>query len=642
MTLLKYSAAALALLPASAMADAWDDVIVVTASGFAQPRSETGQAIDIVDRERLDQLQSATIGDALQSVPGVTVAARGGLGGQTSAFLRGGNSSQTLVLIDGVRINDLTSPNGAFDFGSLMTGNIGQVEVLRGPNSIIWGSQAIGGVVNIQSLAPVDGFEGRFGAEYGAADTKRVNANIAGTGGLFEGSLGGSYVDAQGISALAGGTERDGFENFAGNGRLKVNISDGFNLDFRGYYNHATVEYDSAFGIGANALPVTRNRQFVGYVGANVVALDGRMQNRIAYTRTDIRRLGTDPVLFSFNNFIVRGNIDRAEYHTAFDVNDALTLTAGLEYERSFASTSFEGAAADVARNHVTSGFSQIIVHPLAGLTVTGGVRHDQYRDYGGQTTLGGNIAFTPNDGRTMLRATYGEGFRAPTLSEGQPPYGNPDLRPETARNFDLGFEQQILDGKALFFATYFNRRITDLIDTTYDDPAFPEGTYINVRDKVRARGAELELNADLSGGWGLSASYTYSRVRNQGSSVQRDRNPEQYGRAAIVYAPQTGRFGANLSANWVGDVWSTASGFGRMNYGNYAVVDAGAHLWLDQARRNRFGINVENLFDRDYASTGYRSAVSDAGVQDGSNSRFLYFYRGVPRTLRVSYGLSF
>jgi outer membrane receptor for ferric coprogen and ferric-rhodotorulic acid len=91
-----------------------------------------------------------------------------------------------------------------------------------------------------------------------------------------------------------------------------------------------------------------------------------------------------------------------------------------------------------------------------------------------------------------------------------------------------------------------------------------------------------------------------------------------------------------------VGDVWSTASGFGRMNYGNYAVVDAGAHLWLDQARRNRFGVNVENLFDKDYASTGYRSAVSDACVLDGSNSRFLYYYRGVPRTLRVSYGLSF
>jgi vitamin B12 transporter len=609
MTLLKYTAAALALLPASAMANEWDDVIVVTASGFEQPRSETGQAIDIVDRERLDQLQSATIGDALQSVPGVTVAARGGLGGQTSAFLRGGNSSQTLVLIDGVRINDLTSPNGAFDFGTLMTGNIGQVEVLRGPNSIIWGSQAIGGVVNIQSLAPADGFEGRFGAEYGAADTKRMNANIAGTSGLFEGSFGGSYVDAQGISALAGGTERDGFENFAGNGRLKVNISDAVNLDFRGYYNHATVEYDSAFGIGANALPVTRNRQFVGYVGANVVAFDGRMQNRVAYTRTDIRRLGTDPVLFSFNNFIVRGSIDRAEYHTAFDVNDALTLTAGLEYERTFASTSFEGAAADIARNHVASGFSQIIVRPVAGLTVTGGVRHDEYNDYGGQTTLGGNIAFTPNDGRTMLRATYGEGFRAPTLSEGQPPYGNPDLRPETARNFDLGFEQQILNGKARFFATYFNRRSTDLI-------AFSFATFQSENiDRVKSTGVEAGFNLNPTDRLDVRASYTLIDAVNRSAGANFGNRlalrPQHSGSLTVDWQTPIG-LSVGSSVLLIGDSFDDASNSVALD--GYALVGLRASLPIND-RLELYG-RVDNIFDVQYTVVaGYKSFDRNAAV---------------------------
>ncbi len=609
MILLKYSAAALALLPTSAMADAWDDDIVVTASGFEQPRSETGQAIDIVDRERLDQLQSATIGDALQSVPGVTVAARGGLGGQTSAFLRGGNSSQTLVLIDGVRINDLTSPNGAFDFGTLMTGNIGQVEVLRGPNSVIWGSQAIGGVVNIQSLAPADGFEGRFGAEYGAADTKRMNANIAGTSGLLEGSFGGSYVDAQGISALAGGTERDGFENFAGNGRLKVNISDAFNLDFRGYYNRATVEYDSAFGIGANALPVTRNRQFVGYVGANVVAFDGRMQNRIAYTRTDIRRLGTDPVVFSFNNFIVRGSIDRAEYHTAFDVNDALTLTAGLEYERTFASTSFEGAAADIARNHVASGFSQIILRPVAGLTVTGGVRHDEYRDYGGQTTLGGNIAFTPNDGRTMLRATYGEGFRAPTLSEGQPPYGNPDLRPETARNFDLGFEQQILDGKARFFAIYFNRRSTDLI-------AFSFATFQSENiDRVTSTGVEAGFNLNPTDRLDIRASYTLVDAVNRSVGANFGNRlalrPQHSGSLTVDWQTPIG-LSVGSSVLLIGDSFDDASNSVALD--GYALVGLRASLPIND-RLELYG-RVDNIFDVQYTVVaGYNSFGRNAAV---------------------------
>jgi vitamin B12 transporter len=609
MTYLKYAAAALALLPTSALADEWDDVIVVTASGFEQPRSETGQAIDIVERERLDQLQSATIGDALQSVPGVTVAARGSLGGQTSAFLRGGNSSQTLVLIDGVRINDLTNPNGAFDFGPLMTGNIGQVEVLRGPNSIIWGSQAIGGVVNIQSLAPVDGFEGRFGAEYGAADTKRMNANMAGSSGLIEGSFGGSYVDAQGISALAGGTERDGFENFAGNGRLKLNISDAFNLDFRGYYNHATVEYDSAFGIGANALPVTRNRQFVGYVGANVVALDGRMQNRMAYTRTDIRRLGTDPVVFSFNNFIVRGSIDRAEYHTAFDVNDALTLTAGLEYERSFASTSFEGAAADIARNHVASGFGQIIVRPLAGLTLTGGVRHDQYRDYGGQTTLGGNIAFTPNDGRTMLRATYGEGFRAPTLTEGQPPYGNPDLRPETVRNFDLGFEQQILDGKARFFATYFNRRSTDLI-------AFSFATFQSENiDRVKSTGAEAGFNLNPTDRLDIRASYTLVDAVNRSAGANFGNRlalrPQHSGSLTVDWQTPFG-LSVGSSVLLIGDSFDDASN--SVGIYGYALVGLRASLPIND-RLELYG-RVDNIFDVQYSVVaGYNSFGRNAAV---------------------------
>ncbi|MES2783392.1 MAG: TonB-dependent receptor, partial [Pseudomonadota bacterium] len=414
MTIYKYTAAALAMLPMTAFAQTQEDEIVVTASGFEQPRSETGQAIEIVGRDRLDQLQSPTIADALQTVPGISVATRGGLGSQTSAFIRGGSSAQTLVLIDGVRINDLTSPNGAFDFGALMTGNVGRVEVLRGPNSIIWGSQAIGGVVNVQSLAPVSGNEGRIGAEYGSYDTKRLNANVAGSSGILEGSVGGSFVQSDGISALAGGTERDGYDNLTGNARLKVNVSEGFNLDFRSYYNRATVEYDSAFGVGANGLPISRNRQFVGYVGANFDLLDGRWQNRIAYTRTDIKRIGTDPVVFSFNNFNVRGAIDRAEYRAAFDLNDALTLVAGLEYERTFASSSFEGAAPDMARNDVGSGFGQIILRPLTGLTLTAGVRHDAYSDYGGQTTFGGNAAFTPNGGLTVFRATYGEGFRAP------------------------------------------------------------------------------------------------------------------------------------------------------------------------------------------------------------------------------------
>ena len=601
-TIFRYAAAALAVLPTSVFAQAADDDIVVTASGFEQPRSETGQAIEIVGRDRLDPLQSATIAQVLQTVPGVSVATRGGLGGQTSAFIRGGSSAQTLVLIDGVRINDLTSPNGAFDFGALMTGNIGRVEILRGPNSVIWGSQAIGGVVNVQSIAPVDGFEGRLGAEYGGYDTKRLNANIAGTKGVFEGSVGGAFVKSDGISALAGGTERDGYANATGNARLKVNISDSFTLDFRSYYNRAKVEYDSEFGVGANGLPVSRNRQFVGYVGAQFDMLDGRLHNRIAYTRTDLRRIGTDPIVFSFNNFNVRGAIDRMEYHTAFDLNDALTLVAGLEYERTFASTSFEGAAPDVARNDVVSGFGQIIVRPVTGLTLTAGVRHDAYSDYGGQTTLGGNLAFTPNEGRTMFRATYAEGFRAPTLTEGQPPYGNLQLKPETARNFDLGVEQQFLEGKAQLFATYFNRRSNNLI--AFSPVSFQSENI----DKVTAKGLEIGLDLNPSSQLDIRASYTLVDAINRtvGDTFGNRQALRPQNSFSLTADWQTA-FGLSLGSSLlvIGDSFDDAANNVRLN--GYAIWGLRASMPLSDALE--VYARVENMLDAQYTVvSGYNS----------------------------------
>ena len=594
MKLLKYSAAALALSPVCVFAQDDNEDIVVTASGFEQPRSETGQAISVLDNARLEELQAISIIDALRTLPGVAIATRGPVGSQSSVFLRGGNSSQTLVLIDGVRINDPSSPNAAFDFGALLTGNVGRVEVLRGPNSIIWGSQAIGGVVNVQSLSPTQALAVNAGAEYGFADTLRANANLSGTSGLFEGSIGGAFYRTDGISALAGGAEKDGFENWAANGRLKVNVAENFALDFRGYYNRGTIEFDSPFGVGADGLPVARNRQFIGYVGANFDLADGRFQNRVSYARTDITRVGTDPVVFSFNNFDVKGTIDRFEYHSAFDVTDAVTLVFGADHERTFASTSFEGAPADIARNQVTSGFGQLIVRPVTGLTITGGVRYADYSDYGGQTTLGGNIAYTPNGGDTVLRATYGEGFRAPTLSEGQPPFGNPNLKPETARNFDLGLEHRFLDNNALVYATYFNRKSSDLI-------AFSFTTFQSENiDEVDTDGIEVGFALQPTDGLNIQANYTLTNAINRSAGANLGNRlalrPQHSGSLTIDWqTPWRLKLGASVL--FAGDSFDNASNSVRLD--GYTL----AHLRASYPLNDQLELygRVENLFDTQY-----------------------------------------
>ena len=578
-----------ALLPVSAWAS---DDIVVTASGFEQPRSETGQAITVIDRDRIDALQATTIGDVLQILPSISVRQSGGRGQQTSAFIRGGNSSQTLVLIDGVRINDPSSPNGAFDFGALMAGNVGRVEVLSGPNSVIWGSQAIGGVINVQTLVPTSGLVLSASGEAGSHDTQQGRANISATTGIVEASAGGSWYSTDGISALAGGQERDGYENISTNGRLKFNLSDALSLDLRGYYNRGRIEYDGAFQ-GADSLPEVRNKQFVLYAGLNASLLDGRWRNRISYSRTDIDRTGTDPVIFSFNNFDVSGKVDRFEYHGSFDLNDAVTLVYGVEHERTSTSTSYEGAVPDTAKNDVISLFSQAIVRPMVGLTLTGGVRYDDYDVYGGHTTLGGNIAYTPNEGRTVARLTYAEGFRAPTVTEGLPPYGNTSLKPETARNFDVGLEQQ-LGGLARFFVTYFHRKSDNLI--AYNFATFQSENIA----RVRASGVELGAILHPATGLDLQASYSLVNARNRSAGPnfenRLERRPQDSLNASIDWnSPWKLTLGASLQM--VGDSYDDAANSVALD--GYALADVRASYPLTDVVEI-FG-RVENLFDTQY-----------------------------------------
>jgi vitamin B12 transporter len=591
-----------------------DNEITVLATGFAEPQSESGQAISVIDQDRLEQLQSVTISDALRSVPGVSVAQRGTVGSQTSVFLRGGNSSQTLVLIDGVRVNDPSSPNAAFDFGTLLVGNTGRIEVLRGPNSIIWGSQAIGGVVNVETIKPAKDLAIKAGIEYGHADTLSARANVSGSSGIVEASLGGSYYRTDGISALTGGTELDGSRIYALNGRVKVSLTPDLSLDLRGYFTDNQLSYDSNASGGGTSLAEVRNKQAVGYAGVNFALADGRFQSRLAYTRTHIDRVGVDPVVFSFNNYDVSGSIDRFEYRGSFKLSDMVTLVAGAEHERIHASTSFEGFAPDIADDRVTSGYAQLSLKPLEGLTLTGGVRHDAFSDYGGHTTLGGNIAWSPNGGATVLRATYGEGFRAPTLTEGQPPFGNPALKPETASNLDLGIEQTLFGEKLRASATWFRRRSADLISFSS-----ATGQSENV-GQVDTDGLELSLAGRVTGTLQIEANYTLTNAINRSATNFGKRlqlRPQHSGSIMIDWKSPLGvKLGGTLAL--VGDSFDDAANAVRLD--RHALVTLRAS-WPVTGQIELFG-RVENLGDEQYQTVaGYGTYGRSAHI--GARARF-------------------
>lgn len=570
--------------------------IVVLASGFEQPRDQTGQAITSVSRDRLDQLQSVSVGDALRTLPGVAVAKRGAFGGLTSVFIRGGNSSQTLVLIDGVRVNDISTPNAQFDFGPLLAGSVDRVEVLRGPNSIIWGNQAIGGVVNIETWKPKGPFGIDAGLEYGYADTVSGHANISGTSGILEASFGGAYYRTDGISALVPGTERDGSRIYSLNGKFKVNLTSNFNLDFRGYFNDARVEYDNGFAFTTtpgNALPVAFNKQFVVYAGANLDLADGKFHNRIAYTRTDIKRVGIDPEVFSYNNFTAKGTIDRFEYRGSYDLAEIATLTAGAEHEEINSYVQYEFDPATTQKNSVTSGYAQLSLRPITGLTLTGGVRHDAYTDYGSHTTLGGNLAYTPNEGRTVLRAAYGEGFRAPTLSEAQPPFGNINLKPETGRNLDIGIEQKLFGDRIQATATYFRRRTTNQI--AYNPLAFQSENI----ERVNTDGLELSLIADPTDTLHVEANYTLTNSYNRSGANFGKRLQLRPQHSGTVTADWTSPIGLKVGGTLTvaGDSFNDAANLVRIK--GFTLFDLRAAYPITKTVEI-YG-RIENLFDTKY-----------------------------------------
>jgi vitamin B12 transporter len=603
-SLLALTAATPALAQSNPDGDRSDSDIVVTASGVEQKRTETGHTISVITRDDLETSQVISISDALNLVPGVAVAQSGPVGGQTSVFIRGAESSQTLVLIDGVRINDPSTPNGAFDFGALLTGNVERVEVLRGANSVIWGSQAIGGVIDVQTIAPTDTLSVKASAEYGSHDSAKAYGNVSGKSGIVAGSFGAGYYRTEGISSLIGGTERDGYRNFSANGKLLVEFSAALALDLRGYYNKGRIEYDDAFafpGNPANSIPESENEQFVGYVGLNHDLFDGKWKGRLSYSRTDLVREGSEAGAagpFNFNVFTARGQVDRFAYDGDLDFGIA-SLVFGAAHENTFASTFFP-LGGDVTpttfKSDYSSFYGQIGVHPFDGLTVNGGLRYEDHSQYGNHTSFGADAAYTPNDGRTLFRASYAEGFRAPTLSEALPPFGNINLKPETSKGFDVGIEHSFIDRKVTATATYYHRKSNNLI--AYNPATFQSENI----GRATSKGVEIGLiirpsdDLDVRVNYALVDATTRSPGANFGNQLAR-RPRDKASFVADWRSPLGLKLGATIAL--------TGDSFDNINNGFANRLDG---YWLTTVRAafpitDRFEVygRVENLFDEDY-----------------------------------------
>lgn len=584
--------------------------IVVTANRAERAASTVGQAVTVLDTKTITQRQAVIVSDLLRQVPGVTVSRNGGAGTSTSVNIRGAESDHTVALIDGIKLNDPSSPGGGFNFGNLLIGNISRIEVLRGAQSVLWGSQAMGGVVNLITRQPTDTLAVNARVEGGWNNTGQAFANVSGKAGPISASLGGGYYTTDGISTYADGAERDGFRSYAANGSLKIELSSNVSADLRGFYSNGRTDIDGypaplyTFG---DTREYGDSEQWTGYAGLNATLLDGRFRNRFGYARTNTDRRNIDPDGTPTETFRGIGRNDRLEYQGVVDLNSAVFATFGAEREVSRFSTSSYGGPVTRGRARLFSVYGQLAVTPIAGLTATAGARHDDHNVFGGETSFSGSAVYSPNGGATTFRASYSEGFKAPTLYQLQSEYGNSDLGPERSQGWDAGVTQRALGGAIEASATYFRRNSRDLITFVSCAPPLtgicagrPNGTYDNIA-KTLSQGVEVALLLRPVEALTVSASYTYLEAKNRSTGTAnfgRDlaRRPDN---SITVNADYRWPFGltTGVTVTAIGDSFDNASNARRID--GYALADLRASFPVT-AHLEIYG-RVENAFNARY-----------------------------------------
>ena len=583
----------------AAAADTPVEPVVVVANRVPVAVSESGRSITVIPEATIRDRQALVVSDLLATTPGVGVTRNGGPGGVTAVRIRGAEAEQTLFVIDGVRLNDPSVIGGAYDAANLLVGDIRRIEVLRGVQSAVWGGQAMGGVVSLETGLPAPGtFSGEAAAEAGGLGTAYLRGGVGGGSGALAWRLAADSYSTDGVSAARSGTERDGYRRTGASGRLTADLSEAVRLDLRAVWSDARNAFDG-FPAPAYAFADTRERgrtrEALGYAGLTFPLADGRVKNRLGLALTDTRRRTYDPdQAVTDLTFRAEGRVERLEYQGETTLTPAWRLTFGAESERSrmrIASPSpWSPEPEPLSRSTgVDSAYLQALGTPAADMTLTLAGRLDQHESFGRHGSGQAALAWRPGGGDTLVRASLGQGFRAPSLYQLYSEYGNAGLQPETAVGWDLGLEQRA--GGLLVSLTLFGRRTEDQINFAVcsggGDPNCAGGRfgyYANL-DRTQAVGLEASASGRL-GGFDLDASYTRTQARLEGQDGAPDqdlaRRPKDMA-SLDVSRTLAGDLRLGLSLNYAGeslsDLWGGPPLKSRLTAGLRVEAPLGSRL---------------------------------------------------------------
>jgi vitamin B12 transporter len=562
--------------------------VVVSATRMETATDKVGSAVTVVKSEEIERRGKTSLIDALAGVPGLSFTRTGGVGATTQIKLRGGTSGQTQVLIDGVQLNDGASTDNSFDFDTLTTSGIDRIEVLRGPQSALYGADAMTGVVNIITKRGKGPLKAQAMTEVGSFATRRGAASVSGGGERFGVSVNGSWARSEGFSRVTNTNENDGYNQRSFNGAFSADLTDNWTVDAAGGVFDGRSEYDAT---GADAYNNAKKTLRYGKLDNTVTLLDGRWENVFTLSTVSTDRSYDEP-----KGFVPHTNYgstrNTAEYRGNLKLRTEDVLTVGAARKRESAtlvSTYAKSRSTDVDRSITTNSlYGQYLLAATPDLHLTFGGRRDDNSAFGGSNTYRLAGAYKLSD-ETTLRASYGTGSKAPTLYQLYAPiYGNTALQVEKSVGADVGVEQAFLKGQVVGSATLFWNRFENLIN-------FENSHYVNV-GKAHTEGLELAARWAVNDNFGLKGSYTYTIAENDTTDRWLARRPRHMASISADWTPLDGLdLGGSLRA-YGKQLDSTFSN--RVNNA-YIVADFDA-AYAVTGNVSVFG-RVENLFNADY-----------------------------------------
>ncbi len=562
-------------------------------------------SVTLISPEQIDQRQVRDIADVLRDVPGVAVSS---VAGQTQIRLRGSEANHVLVLVDGIEVSDPFG--GEFDIGTLQAEPGSRVEVLRGPQSALYGSDAIGGVVAYESSANA-GFGAR--AEGGSNNTVNGAARYGYVGDTVSASVSATLVSTDGEPNARGGTRDIGRDSYTLSGKAEVAVTDGLTLRAVGRYIRTQGEFNNSdfnsanptFGLIIDSPDTSfKNEAFYGLVGARFSAADGSWTHDISAQIADITRDTLGP--FGPSNSS-EGNRLKASYVTAYNFggsDHSVTFAADHERER-FRNTTPGGFAFTGRRQIENTGLVGEYRYDGDRFDFSAAIRHDINDRFANETTfnIGAGYRVAEN---TRIRANAGSGIKNPGFFElfgfvDGTFIGNEDLSPEKSTSWEVGVDQDFADGAVTISATYFDAELEGEIFTTFPAPTFT-ATPANAVTDSNQKGVELALSAQIGPQWSLHAAYAYLDAEENG--VEEVRRPQSIASAALTWSAPRDAASATLVVRRNGatpDLAFTDPSFVpvRVTLDDYTLVNFNARMRLAEG----IGLfaRAENLLDERY-----------------------------------------